>query len=59
MNRVYPRAIALVEAGLVDVSSLVTHRFAIDDYDAAFRTAVRRDGLKVVVEPAGVPSGAR
>lgn len=56
MNRVYPRAIALVEAGLVDVSSLVSHRFAIDEYDAAFRTAVRRDGLKVVVEPSGAPS---
>jgi L-iditol 2-dehydrogenase len=51
MIRVYPRAIALVEAGLVDVASLVSHRFAIADHDAAFRTAARRDGLKVVVEP--------
>jgi len=51
MNRVYPRAIALLEAGLIDVSSLVTHRFALDDFEAAFRIAVRRDGLKVVVEP--------
>jgi L-iditol 2-dehydrogenase len=59
MNRVYPRAIALVEEGLVDVSWLVSHRFAIDDHEAAFRTAARRDGLKVIVEPAGVPSGAR
>jgi len=59
MNRVYPRAIALVEEGLVDVSWLVSHRFAIDDHEAAFRTAARRDGLKVIVEPAGVPSRAR
>ena len=51
MNRAYPRAIALVEAGLVDVSSVVTHRFAIADFEAAFRTAVRRDGLKVILEP--------
>jgi L-iditol 2-dehydrogenase len=51
MNRVYPRAIALVEAGLVDVSSLVTHRFTLDHHAAAFRTAARREGLKVVVEP--------
>ena len=58
MNRVYPRAIALVEAGLVDVSSLVSHRFAIDDFDPAFRTAVRRDGLKVVILPSAVPDQA-
>ncbi len=51
MNRAYPRAIALVEADLVEVSSLVTHRFAIADFEAAFRTAVRRDGLKVIVDP--------
>ncbi len=51
MSRAYPRAIALVEAGLVDVSSLVTDRFAIVDFEAAFRTAVRRDGLKVIVDP--------
>mgnify|MGYP000683637454 CR=1 FL=1 len=60
MNRVYPRAIALVEASLVDVASLVSHRYGIDDHDEAFRTAARRDGLKVVIEPsAEVPAGAR
>jgi L-iditol 2-dehydrogenase len=52
MNRAYPRAIAMVEAGLVEVSFLVSHRFAIAEFEAAFRTAVRRDGLKVVVKPA-------
>ena len=55
MSRAYPRAIALVEAGLVEVSSLVTHRFAIADFEAAFRTAVRRDGLKVVIDPSAAP----
>jgi L-iditol 2-dehydrogenase len=51
MNGDFPRAIALVVAGVVDVSSLVTHRFAIAEFEAAFRTAVRRDGLKVVIDP--------
>ena len=59
MNRAYPRAIALVEAGLVDVSSLVTHRFAIDDFEAAFRTAARREGLKVMLDPSAMCAAAR
>ncbi len=53
MNRTYPRAIALVQAGHVDVSSLVTHRFGMAEFDPAFRTAARRDGLKVMVCPSG------
>jgi L-iditol 2-dehydrogenase len=58
MNRVYPRAIALVEAGLVDVSSLVSHQFAMTDFDPAFRTAVRRDGHKVVILPSAASDRA-
>jgi L-iditol 2-dehydrogenase len=51
MNRVYPRAIDLVEARRVDLSAIVTHRFALADFGTAFRTAVRREGLKVILEP--------
>lgn len=54
MNVVYPRAIELVRTGRVDVTSLVTHRYPLADVDAAFATAVARDGLKVLVEPADV-----
>lgn len=48
---VYPRAIRLVERGLVDVRTMVTGRFPLSRADQAFRTAAARDGLKVIVEP--------
>ncbi|MCL1871790.1 MAG: alcohol dehydrogenase catalytic domain-containing protein [Promicromonosporaceae bacterium] len=51
MKDVYPRAIALVAGGHVDVRSLVTHTFALDDAAKAFEVATAREGLKVVVAP--------
>lgn len=51
MKHAYPRAIRLVESGLVDVRSLVTHRFPLAEFDRAFSAARKREGLKVVVEP--------
>lgn len=51
MKFTYRRAIDLVAQGQVDVRSLVTHRFPLDEYDAAFSTALHREGLKVVIEP--------
>ncbi len=51
MKHTYPRAIQMVQSGLVDVRSLVTHRFPISEYKKAFETAKRREGLKVVIEP--------
>jgi L-iditol 2-dehydrogenase len=51
MNHVYPRAIDLVQRGRVDVASLVTHRFPLTEAGEAFRAAVARAGLKVVVTP--------
>ena len=51
MKEVYPRALRLVEAGAVDVQSLVTHRFPLERVGEAFAVAAARDGLKVVVEP--------
>jgi L-iditol 2-dehydrogenase len=50
MKHTYPRAIELVSIGLVDVRSLVTHRFPLEDVLEAFRVAKRRDGLKVMIE---------
>lgn len=51
MKDVYPRAIELVSSGRVDVASVVSHRFGLQQVQEAFVTAVARQGLKVVVEP--------
>ncbi len=50
MKHTYPRAIELVSKGLVDVHSLVTHRFPLEQAVEAFRVAERREGLKVIIE---------
>ena len=50
MKHTYPRAIELVSKGLVDVRSVVTHRFPLEQAAEAFRVAERREGLKIVIE---------
>ena len=51
MKHTYPRAIKLVERGMIDVRSMVTHHYPLVDSMKGFDTALRRDGLKVVIEP--------
>lgn len=51
MKHTYPRAIRLVESGLVDVRSLVTHRFSLEQIGEAFALAQKREGLKVMIVP--------
>jgi len=51
MRHTYPRAIRLVERGLIDVRSLATGRFSLEEYAKAFSIAQRREGLKVVIVP--------
>ena len=55
MRHVYPRAIAMVQAGKVRFAPLVTHRFDLDGAPAAFELqADYRDGVvKSVVYPGG------
>jgi L-iditol 2-dehydrogenase len=50
MKHTYPRAIELVSKGLVDVRSIVTHRFSLEQAEEAFRVAERREGLKIIIE---------
>ena len=45
------RAIELVADGTIEVSSLITHRFALAEAPAAFEALAERRGLKIVVEP--------
>jgi L-iditol 2-dehydrogenase len=52
MKHVYPRAIALVEHGQVDLESLVSHRYPLDAAPAAFEhlTGERSDAVKIMVD---------
>jgi L-iditol 2-dehydrogenase len=50
MKHTYPRAIELVAQGLVDLRSIVTHRFPLEQAREAFRVAERREGLKIIIE---------
>jgi len=49
MKFTYPRAIQLVESGQVDVHSLVTGHFPLEQAQHAFTLAQRREGLKIVI----------
>jgi L-iditol 2-dehydrogenase len=53
MAEVYPRAIELAADGQVDIRSIVSHRFPLDEVAEAFDTAARRLGHKVLVLPNG------
>ena len=49
----YERSLELVRSSRVDLSPMVTHRFALDDIAEAFETAASKSGgsIKVVVTP--------
>jgi L-iditol 2-dehydrogenase len=49
MKFTYPRAIQLVEGGKVDVRSLVSQQFPLEQAQQAFSVAQRRDGLKIII----------
>jgi L-iditol 2-dehydrogenase len=51
MKFTYPRAIQLVESGKVDVRSLISHQFPLEQAQQAFTVAQRREGLKIIITP--------
>ncbi len=51
MNHTYPRAIDLVETGMVDVESIITDRYSLGESSEAFSFAESRKGLKVIINP--------
>jgi Threonine dehydrogenase and related Zn-dependent dehydrogenases len=48
-----PRAIGMVEAGMVDLASLISGRYLLDQASMAFDDLSQQRGLKVVVKPSG------
>jgi L-iditol 2-dehydrogenase len=51
MKHTYHRAIKMVEVGQVDVRSIVTHRFPLEQAEEAFALAAKREGLKIILNP--------
>lgn len=51
MKEVYHRAITLVERGIIDLDSVISDTYDMDDVEAAFKRGVSREGLKVIVRP--------
>lgn len=55
----WPTAIALVSSGRVDVSTMVTHRFGLEDAEQALTLAARvPDSMKAMIYPHGIPSAS-
>lgn len=50
MGDVYPRAMSLVQRGMVDLRRVVSDHFPLAHVENAFAVAARRTGLKVVID---------
>ena len=45
----YEKAVALMQSGNIQLGSIISHRYALDDIYEAFSFASKRAGLKVMV----------
>ena len=61
MGEVYPRAIALVRSGKVEVASMVTHRVGLDETPGAFEALAENTPgyIKVLIYPNKPDAGGR
>jgi L-iditol 2-dehydrogenase len=50
MKFTYPRAMHLISKNLVDVKSIISHHFPLEQGTLAFQTAARREGLKIIID---------
>ena len=51
MKHIDPGVIELVAVGLIDLKSIITHRFSLADSAKAFKMAQAREELRVVIAP--------
>jgi L-iditol 2-dehydrogenase len=51
MKHTYPRAIQLVISGQINLRTLISHRFSLEQSKQAFQVALQRSGNKVIVNP--------
>lgn len=50
MKHTYPRAIRLVDQGLIDVRSIVSTHFPLEKAVDAYTSATMREGLKIIID---------
>jgi L-iditol 2-dehydrogenase len=50
MKHTYPRAIRLVEKGLIDVRAVISHHFPLEKAIEAYTLAAKREGLKIIID---------
>ena len=47
----HKKAVELIESGKIDVSSLITHEYSIDNIEEAYKTAASGKAVKVIIKP--------
>lgn len=53
------RARRLLESGAVDLRPLITHEYALEDWEQVFAKLEAGEACKIVVYPGGLPAGSR